>query len=122
MKKTVPRPMVGPFSRRRVLKPVFYISLVRSFKYVIRLNNWTQYNIYWISRSILLFGFPFCLWLQGEIDILVNESAKDLENKFNATNNWIKLFMKRKGLSVQVKTGKKHRPSSKLLPRMKNFH
>ena len=30
--------------------------------------------------------------------------------------------MKRKGLSVQVKTGKKHRPTAELLPRMKNFH
>ena len=30
--------------------------------------------------------------------------------------------MKRKGLSVQVKTGNKHRPTAELLPRMKNFH
>ena len=31
-------------------------------------------------------------------------------------------FMRRKGLSVQRKTGKKHRPTAELLPRVKNFH
>ena len=61
-------------------------------------------------------------WLKAEMKILVSESGKDPENKFKARNTWVKLFMKRKGLSVQVKTGKKHRPTAELLPRMKNFH
>ena len=48
--------------------------------------------------------------------ILVKESGKDPKGEFSkARNTWVVKFMKRKGLSVQVKTGKKHQP-------MKNFH
>ena len=61
-------------------------------------------------------------WLKTEMKLLLKDSGKDPEGKFSATNHWVGIFMKRKGLSVQVKTGKKHRPTVELLPRMKNFH
>ena len=35
------------------------------------------------------------------------------------SDKWVAKFMKRKVLSVQVKTGKKHRPTVELLPRTK---
>ena len=61
-------------------------------------------------------------YLKTEMKILGSESGKDPENTFRATCSWIGKFMKRNRLSVQVKTGKKHRPTAELLPRMKNFH
>ena len=61
-------------------------------------------------------------WLQGHMRFLVKASGKDPQQKFTATNCWTKNFMRRKGLSVQKKTGKKHRPAAELLPRVKNFH
>ena len=61
-------------------------------------------------------------YLKIEMKILVEESGKDPNNTFKARDIWVSKCMKRKGLSVQVKTGKKHRPTVELLPRMKNFH
>ena len=54
--------------------------------------------------------------------LMVFESGKGPENKFKARYTWVKLFIKRKWLSVQVKIEKKHRPTAELLPRMNNFH
>ena len=67
----------------------------------------------WILRSLLLFGSPFFLWLQEEMEILVNKTAKDLENKLKATKKWVRLFMMRKRAQC---------PTIELLHRMKNFH
>ena len=61
-------------------------------------------------------------WLQTKMKMIVKESGKDPRQTFKASNKWIQGFMKRKGLSVQKKTGKKHRPTEELLPRVKNFH
>ena len=61
-------------------------------------------------------------WLKAKMKMHVKESGKDPEEKFKASNKWVQRFMKRKGLSVQKKTGKKHRPTAELLPRVKNFH
>ena len=63
----------------------------------------------------------FLLPLQGQMKVLVNELGKDPEQKFKASNRWTGNFMRRKGLSVQKKTGKKHRPAAELLP-VKSFH
>ena len=46
-------------------------------------------------------------WLKGEMKLLVEESGKDPDKKFKASNCWVGKFMRRKGLSVQMKTGKK---------------
>ena len=65
------------------------------------------------------------LWTMNgfkDMKFLVKASGKDPQQKFTATNCWTKNFMRRKGLSVQKKTGKKHRPAAELLPRVKNFH
>ena len=61
-------------------------------------------------------------WLKANMKIHVKKSGKDPEEKFKDSNKWVQRFMKRKGLSVQKKTGKKHRPTAELLPRVKNFH
>ena len=61
-------------------------------------------------------------WLKKKMKFLVKASGKDPENKFKASNRWVLGFMKRKDLSVQKKTGRKHRPVAELLPRVKNFH
>ncbi len=61
-------------------------------------------------------------WLKGKMKFIVKKSGKDPEEKFKGSNRWVGGFMKRKGLSVQKKTGKKHRPIHELLPRVKNFH
>lgn len=61
-------------------------------------------------------------WLKSEMKILLQESSLDPQNSFSATNHWVGNFMKRKGLSVQKKTNRKHRSIQELLPRVKNFH
>ena len=61
-------------------------------------------------------------WLKANMKIHIKKSGKDPEEKFKASNKWVQGFMKRKGLSVQKKTGEKHRPTAELLPRVKNFH
>ena len=61
-------------------------------------------------------------WLRYKMRGLVKASGKDPEDTFKGSNKWVKGFMKRKGLGVQKKTGRKHRPVAELLPRVKIFH
>ncbi len=49
-------------------------------------------------------------WLKKKMKFLVKASGKDPEDKFKASNRWVLGFMKIKGLSIQNKTGRKHRP------------
>ena len=81
-------------------------------------------SIRWIFRPSFLLYFQrvFKLRLRAKMKMIVKESGKDPRQTFKASNKWIQGFMKRKGLSVQKKTGKKHRPTEELLPRVKNFH
>ena len=54
--------------------------------------------------------------------ILVKESGKDKDGKFQASDMWLRGFKKRKGVTVQLKTNKKSKSIEERLPKVKNFH
>ena len=61
-------------------------------------------------------------WLKTKMKFEVQESGKDPENKFKASNKWLHGFKKRKGVSKQRKTNKKSKSVQERLPQVKNFH
>ena len=57
-------------------------------------------------------------WLQSRM----RQMVKQKNPEFKAGNQWLSMFCKRKGISMQVKTHRKSKSVAERLPRIKRFH